>query len=56
MKSKLFVLTVLFVNVLNMYSQNIKQLSKEQAIADVDSLVYTISKVHPDMFAVCYNK
>ena len=27
--------------------------SKEQAIADIDSLVYTISEVHPEMFTVC---
>lgn len=32
-------------------AQNI--LSKEQAISDIDSLVYTISEVHPDMFSVC---
>ena len=30
-----------------------QELSKEQAIADIDSLVYTISEVHPEMFTVC---
>ena len=35
------------------YSQDINQISKEQAIADIDSLVYTISEVHPEMFTVC---
>ncbi len=28
-------------------------LSKEHAISDIDSLVYTISEVHPEMFTVC---
>lgn len=35
------------------YSQDINLISKEQAIADIDSLVYTISEVHPEMFTVC---
>ena len=35
------------------YSQDINQISKEQAIADIDSLVYTISEVHPEMFTFC---
>ena len=53
MKSKLLAITVLLVNVLNVYSQNMKQLSREEAIADIDSLIYTISEVHPDMFFTC---
>ena len=35
------------------YSQDKNLISKEQAIADIDSLVYTISEVHPEMFTVC---
>ncbi len=34
-------------------STNIKMLSKEEACADIDSLLYTLSEVHPNMFSVC---
>ncbi|MDE5786377.1 MAG: hypothetical protein K2H98_07585 [Duncaniella sp.] len=29
------------------------KLSREQAIFDIDALIYTISQVHPDIFSVC---
>lgn len=35
------------------YSQDINIITKESAKADIDSLIYTISEVHPNMFAVC---
>lgn len=39
--------------VLKVYSQGNIMLCKEQAVSDIDSLVFAISEVHPNMFAVC---
>lgn len=33
--------------------QTVPMLSKDEACADVDSLLYTISEVHPNMFSTC---
>ncbi|MBP5680732.1 MAG: hypothetical protein J6X31_06755 [Bacteroidales bacterium] len=35
------------------YSQDKNLITKEQAIADIDSLINTISEIHPNMFPVC---
>lgn len=32
------------------------KLSREQAIFDIDALIYTINQVHPDIFSVCRQK
>lgn len=53
MKIKLFTLVLLLTAALKVFSQGNTMLSKEQVIEDIDSLVYTISEVHPDMFSIC---
>ena len=30
-----------------------KRMTKEQAIYDINALIYTISEVHPNMYAMC---
>ena len=53
MKIRIYTLTFLLIAILKVYAQGNIMLSKEQAIADIDSLVYTISEVHPEMFSAC---
>lgn len=53
MKIKVFTFVLLLTAALKVFSQGNTMLSKEQVIEDIDSLVYTISEVHPDMFSVC---
>jgi len=44
---------LLMVCFVKAYSQDIDLITKESAEADIDSLIYAISEVHPNMFAVC---
>ena len=53
MRIKIFTFALLFITALKVFSQGNTMLSKEQVIVDIDSLVYTISEVHPDMFSAC---
>ncbi len=56
MKNKVFqgILFTLFImtSLGSSYAQ-VRMLTREEAYADVDSLLYTISEVHPNMFSVC---
>jgi len=38
--------------ILSSSAQN-RMITRDQALADIDSLVYTISEVHPNMYASC---
>ncbi len=49
MKNLIFFLALL----LSVPAMAQRMLSREQAEADIDSLLYTIGEVHPNMFAVC---
>lgn len=33
-----------------------KRMTKEQAIYDINALIYTVSEVHPNMYAMCTTK
>ena len=44
---------ILFFISLSIFSQNQRFISHEEALEDIDSLFYTISEIHPDMFGIC---
>lgn len=53
MKIRIYTLALLLIVVLKVYSQGNIMLRKEQAVSDIDSLVFAISEVHPNMFSAC---
>ncbi|MGI6222866.1 MAG: hypothetical protein ACOYJG_04590 [Prevotella sp.] len=46
-------LFLLMTSISSVNAQEERILSKDEACADLDSLIYTISEVHPNMFAAC---
>ena len=53
MKLRIYTLALLLIVVLKVNSQGNVMLCKEQAVSDIDSLVFAVSEIHPNMFAVC---